>query len=97
MLTDCDSVSLPKLNLVKGAFNLQSSKSLGNTCDKFSAVAGPNEDIRGTFTCKGKVQNVPGSSSASSSGNDDSNAAGSLLIPYATGIIGVIATIFGML
>lgn len=97
-LANLCSLSLPKLSLVKGAFNLESTENIESTCNHFKAISGANSDIRGKFTCESAQKNVPGevSGSGSNSGNSGSGAA-SLIIPYATGIIGIVAAVFGML
>ena len=111
MLTCC-SVTIPELNVVRGAFNLQSSEDLGNTCERFSSL---NQVIRGEFSCKGREENPQGQgsladgtsdsgsggSSTSSSDSSDSTSSGSaastVYISGATGFMGVVAAIFGLL
>lgn len=94
------SVSLPALKLVRGAFYLLSSNNVGSTCTHFNSLKS-SSGIRGTYECKGGQASAAtkgGSNSGSSSGSGSGKSgANSLIIPYATGIIGVVAAIFGML
>jgi hypothetical protein len=105
-LTFC-SVEFPELSDVRGAFNLQSTEVITSSCNHFEPLSeGRANVIKGPFTCAGKRNNPGGTgtlkpgtnaggggaSSASSSG-----AANPVLIPGATGLLGVIAAIFGML
>ena len=100
------SVSLPALQDVKGAFNLQSSQNLTSACNHFQPLSGPNNVIKGTYTCSGGEASPGGTgtlSSGTNSGNGGSSSSSShsfahpLYIPTATGFLGVVAAIFGML
>jgi len=100
-------VELPALKDVRGAFNLQSSSEITEACDHFQSIAGPNLAIKGTYTCKGKESNpgttgtLPGGTSDGGSGGSSSStpssAASAMQITGATGFLGVVAAIFGML
>lgn len=99
------SVELPKLADVRGAFNLQSSGDLNNTCSNFKSLAGSNNVIKGTFTCSGAVEDPssdPSSASATTSGTSSSSTAKSAAAGFAapvavTGLMGVLAAVFGLL
>lgn len=105
-------VKLPALDDVRGAFNLQSSAPL-EACDTFKGMSGQNDVIKGKFTCSGGEEDpsdsssLPagtsntdaGGSSGSGSGSDSnpSSAATAVQITGATGLLGVVAALFGML
>jgi len=104
------SVELPKLMDVRGAFNLQSSKDISDACNHFEPLSGPNNVIKGTYACAGAQQKPGGSGTlpsgtnsgngngTSSSGSSTSSSASSALkITGATGLMGVVAALFGML
>ena len=98
------SLKIPELNEVRGAMNLQSSEDIQDVCDNFSSMASSNGVIRGKFTCKSNngdpktLSEGGGSGSSTGSGSDTSgNAASTRYISGATGVMGVIAAIFGML
>lgn len=103
-------VELPKLMDVRGAFNMQSSKDISDACGHFEPLSGPNNVIKGTYTCSGRQQKPGGTGtlpSGTNSGNGDGTSSGSsasgssaataLKISGATGLMGVVAAIFGML
>lgn len=94
------SVKLPDLSLVLGAFNLYSTQDLGNTCAPFQTKS-TNQEIRGKYMCQGHSASAAGASgsggSGGSGGGSGKSGANSVLIPYATGFIGLVAAIFGML
>lgn len=53
-------VSTPKLGLVKGAFNLQSTGDVQGTCDSFYKPLSSQRKIEGGYTCVGKAINPGG-------------------------------------
>lgn len=93
------SVDLPELKDVRGAFNLQSTQDINSVCSHFKPLSGQNNVIKGTFTCS--TTKTPGgvgtSTSSGSGGTTSSGAANPMLIPGATGVLGVLAAIFGLL
>lgn len=97
------SVSLPELSDVRGAFNLQSTKNINSACDHFEPLSGPNNVIKGEYTCsqtdnpQGTGTLPDGTNSGSSGSTTSSSAAHPMLIPGATGVLGVVAAIFGLL
>jgi len=54
------SVELPSLHDVKGAFNIQSTGQIQDTCDKTFQPLKAKGNIHGSFTCKGEVANPGG-------------------------------------
>jgi hypothetical protein len=96
-------VTLPSLNLVKGAFNLQSDENIDSTCAHFQPLSGPNKDIRGKYTCAGKQKSpggtgtLPSGTNSGGGGNTSSSGSRTVLISSAAGFIGIVAAIFGML
>jgi len=96
-------VSLPALGDVKGAFNLQSSSDITNACNHFQPLSGQNNVIKGTYTCKGDaatpggVGSVQGGTNSGGSNSTSKSGANTVYISGATGILGVVAAIFGML
>ncbi|KAK5138317.1 hypothetical protein LTR08_003378 [Meristemomyces frigidus] len=101
------SVMLPELADVKGAFNLQSTKNIDTACSHFEPLSGENNVIKGTYTCSGEEASpsgvTTGSGSGSSSGSSSSasstasSSANAVYISGASGLMGVVAAIFGML
>lgn len=99
------NASLPKLSDVRGAFNLQSTENIESACSHFEPLSGQNNVIKGEYTCKGEEDSpggtgtLPaGTNSGSGSGSSSSSsAAHPILIPGATGLLGVVAAIFGLL
>ncbi|EMC97309.1 hypothetical protein BAUCODRAFT_33033 [Baudoinia panamericana UAMH 10762] len=102
------NVSLPAISDVRGAFNLTSTGDVSAACSTFRGLSGMNNVIKGTYTCNsGASRSGSGSSSASgsataSSGSSSSSATHSspanvIYISGATGVMGVVAAIFGML
>ncbi|KAK4549771.1 hypothetical protein LTR36_005072 [Oleoguttula mirabilis] len=101
------SVTLPDLEDVKGAFNLQSSGDIDTACSHFEPLSGSNNVIKGTYTCAGGESTVGGTGtltpgtnsggSSTSSSATSSSAANAVLFSGATGLMGVVAAIFGML
>lgn len=99
-----NSVQLPALNNVRGAFNLQSSGDIDAACAHFKPLSGQNNVIKGPYVCAGERQHpggtgtlASGTNSGSGSGSQSSSPANPLIIPGATGVLGVVAAIFGML
>nr|OQO15774.1 hypothetical protein B0A51_16742 [Rachicladosporium sp. CCFEE 5018] len=99
-------VALPSLMDVRGAFNLQSSKDLTDTCNHFQPLSGQNNVIKGTYSCSGGESTPGGSGTLPSGTNSGSGTSGSttsssastaVTITGATGLLGVVAAIFGML
>jgi hypothetical protein len=94
---------------VKGTFNLQStSNQIKSSCNKFTPLHAGNAPVLhgNTFVCKSTnnpkgvngIKGGGGSSSSSSGGSSTSSgAANPILISGATGVMGVVAAIFGML
>lgn len=98
------SVSLPALSDVEGAFNLQSTANIDSVCSTFKPLSGSNNVIKGKYTCAGQLSHPGGqgttpTSSGSSSTSSQSGAASGFYAQSAsiTGVMGVIAAIFGML
>lgn len=94
---------MPQLDNVKGAFNIQSTKTITNSCSAFGKLKNQGI-IRGKYICAGKLSHVggvsnPQASQSSSSGgsSSSSSAANPIYISGATGVMGVVAAIFGML
>jgi len=102
------NVSLPGLSDVRGAFNMQSSEDITDACTHFKSLAGTNNVIKGKFVCAGEQAkpsgqgstptSTGGSSSTSSGSAKSSGAASGLYVPgAATGFMGVVAVMFGLL
>lgn len=106
------SADFPKLKDVRGAFNLQSNQNLDDVCPAFEEYESDSV-IKGEFTCRGEEEdpegqgskepgsspsgNGGGSGGSGSNGGDSDSAAASLKITGATGILGVVAVLFGLL
>lgn len=91
-------VEIPALEDVRGAFTLLSNQDIQEVCSNFQGQAGSARAIKGTFTCRGNTDPKDGSATGSGSGSSSSDSAASpLLIPGATGVLGVVAAIFGLL
>ncbi|KAK3673731.1 cell wall protein Ecm33 [Recurvomyces mirabilis] len=99
-------VDLPAISDIRGAFNLQSAGDISNACNHFKPLSGSNNVIKGTYTCSGGESHPggtgtlsPGTNTGSSSSSSSSakSSANSLYISGTTGLIGVVAAIFGML
>lgn len=96
-------VELPDLSDVRGAFNLQSTENLDDVCNHFQGLAGSNNVIKGEYTCSGEESNpggagtLPDGTNSGSGSSSSSSAAVPMLIPGATGVLGVVAAIFGLL
>lgn len=67
------SVTLPSLSDCRGAFNLQSSADITTDCNTFKNEAGPNNVIKGKFTCAGD-QTSPGGAGTTPSGTSSSSS-----------------------
>lgn len=93
------NVSLPALSDVRGAFNMRSSGNLDSVCSYFNGLSGQNNVIKGKYYCKGQTTpNSAGSpTTSSSSTSSTSSAASPMLIPSLTGVLGVVAALFGLL
>lgn len=107
-----DTADFPALKDVRGAFNLQSEQDLTDVCPEFEKYESDSV-IKGSFTCRGEDTDLGGSGSkdtgsspsgngggdgdSGSSGSDSDSAAASLKITGATGILGVVAVLFGLL
>jgi len=92
---------LPALKQVSGAFNLSSTADISSSCKTFKAIAGPNSVIRGKFVCPTTAPTSTsgngGSGTGSGSSSTPSGAANGMLVPSATGILGLVAVMFGLL
>jgi len=99
------SVSLPALGDVRGAFNLQSSADVSSSCNVFSKLAGTNNVIKGKFQCAGEQAHPGGqgttvtgsSSSSTSTSKGDASGFNARSAAGFTGLMGVVAAMFGML
>lgn len=109
-----ESVELPELERVAGAFNIQSSQDLSDVCPDFADVQGRDNVIRGEFSCAGG-QDEPDSAGSLEDGTNDGSGSGSsgggsssssdsadsgaaaLYISGTTGLLGVVAAVFGVL
>lgn len=56
-------VELPALHDVKGAFNIQSTGDIQQTCDSTFKPLKSKGNIQGSYTCKGSVANPGGQGS----------------------------------
>jgi len=104
------TADFPALKDVKGAFNLQSNQNLDDACEQFQTYK-DDSVIKGVFTCRGEETDPEGTGSdkpegttkgsggskSGSSGGDSEGAAGALKITGATGILGAVALLFGLL
>jgi len=105
-----ETADFPALKDVKGAFNLQSNQNLDDACEQFQTYK-DDSVIKGVFTCRGEETDPEGTGSdkpegttkgsggskGGSSGGDSEGAAGALKITGATGILGAVALLFGLL
>jgi len=95
-------VEIPELDDVRGAMNLQSSENIDEICSHFQGLKG-DRTIKGPYTCAGERSNpqgqgsLPDGTSSGSGSSDSPNPANKAYISGATGVMGVIAAIFGML
>ncbi|KAK6431664.1 cell wall protein Ecm33, partial [Oleoguttula sp. CCFEE 5521] len=83
-----------------------SSEDLTDTCNHFQPLSGQNNVIKGTYSCSGGEFTPGGSGTLPSGTNSGSGTSGSttsssastaVTITGATGLLGVVAAIFGML
>jgi hypothetical protein len=100
------NVMLPALENVRGGFNLQSKQNVDSSCARFKPLSGGRASpIKGKFVCKttaqpqskGNGNSNGGSSTSGGSSSSSSSPANPILISGATGVLGVVAAIFGML
>ncbi|KAK3055367.1 cell wall protein Ecm33 [Extremus antarcticus] len=98
------NVMLPALQNVRGGFNLQSKQNVDSSCARFKPLSGGRASpIKGKFVCKTTAQPQSkgngngGSSTSGGSSSSSSSPANPILISGATGVLGVVAAIFGML
>lgn len=96
------SIDLPKLEDVRGAFNIQSEEDIADQCTAFKKEAGEGKTIKGKFQCAGKQSNPGGadtkpSSTGSGSSASSTGAAGHLDVTNAAGLgaAGVLAAMLG--
>lgn len=92
-----ETVELPELADVRGAFNLQSTSNI--SCDTFEELRS-NRVIKGKYTCvpdSANPEGLDGTSTTSDGSSSSSSAAHPMIIPGATGVLGVVAAIFGLL
>ncbi len=101
----CDSVQFPSITDVRGTFTLLSKNDISSDCSHFQSLhSGRASTIKGAVKCKGSQSHVPGTSSSSGgssgtsgSSSSSSGAANAVYISGATGVLGVVAAMFGML
>lgn len=90
---DLTSVQTPKINFVKGVFNLQSTNDLGNTCDFYNNIKsklGPAPK----YVCQGKLNEARTAGGGTSGGNSTKNAAFPLhMQPTYLGLAGLAAVL----
>ncbi|ORY09375.1 hypothetical protein BCR34DRAFT_589356 [Clohesyomyces aquaticus] len=94
-------IAIPSLNDVKGAFNLQSTGNVQDTCDNFFKPLKSKGKIQGKFVCVGSVAKPGGEGSTPSvtgtgAGAKKTGAASSLNAPggAAVGLMGLAAALF---
>jgi hypothetical protein len=58
---------LPSLKDAQGAFNIQSTGNLDESCKIFDGQAGQNDVIKGKYTCAGTLSNPGGADSTPTS------------------------------
>ncbi|KAI9893332.1 MAG: hypothetical protein M1814_000462 [Vezdaea aestivalis] len=90
------NVSLPSLKDVRGGFNLQTRADYSG-CSGFQSLSGPNNVIKGTFTCKGNEKNPGGATGTSTGTNAKKTGAASHIQVSAAGMVGVAAGMVGLL
>lgn len=90
---DLTEVATPKINFVKGVFNLQSTNDLGNTCDFYNNIKsklGPAPK----YVCQGKLNEARTAGGGTSGGNTTKNAAFPLHVqPTYLGLAGLAAVL----
>jgi len=80
-------IDFPKLNDVKGAFDVISTKDIKSSCDKFSQLSssGGGGQIQGSFTCDSNNANAnQDTSSGSGGGSGNGNSAAGIAINMAS-------------
>lgn len=83
--------------------NLQSSENIDSVCSHFQPLSQNSGVIRGKFSCAGerahpgREGSLPDGTSSGSGSSSSSSAASYRYISGATGVMGVIAAMFGML
>lgn len=91
-------VEMPKLDYVKGVFNLQSEGDLGNTCDAYKKLNDQNKvGPKNKFKCEGKLQkagNAGTSSGSQSSSSPSDSAATPVQVQTYLGLAGLFAAMF---
>ncbi|KAF1814604.1 hypothetical protein P152DRAFT_281335 [Eremomyces bilateralis CBS 781.70] len=99
-----ESVALPSLGDVRGAFYIASTEDIKSECDKYKSVNGPNKIIKGKFTCESKPTassggGSGGSSTGSGSGTTSSGSAALLDVSSTAmmGWTGFLAAMLGLL
>jgi len=101
-----NSLELPVIGDVRGTFNLTSSGNINSTCARFAKIAGKNSAIKGKYTCTPNDgaaaynASIDGTSGSSGSSNGTKiGAASTVMLPGAamTGLLGLVAVMFGML
>lgn len=103
IIADQSSVALPAIKDVKGAFRVISDKDISQSCSRFDDKAGSNKAIKGEYECNGNDQgasttkNGDGSSTSGGSSTSSKGVASGLYVPATTGLMGVLAAIFGLL
>lgn len=89
---------MPKLDYVKGVFNLQSEGDLGNTCDAYKKLNDQNKvGPKNKFKCEGKLQkagNAGTSSGSQSSSSPSDSAATPVQVQTYLGLAGLFAAMF---
>lgn len=96
-------VTLPGLTDVRGAFTLVSDADITDSCNTFKSESGTSAVIKTTPNCQGMDPNAlteggnGTSTSSGSSSTTSSSTANAVVITGATGLLGVVAAIFGML
>lgn len=93
------SIELPKLNDVRGAFDVLSSKNLTETCATFDDLG---DVVQGSESCQGdssdsSTADSDGSDTSSSGSSTKKGAAASMIIPGSTIVLGLVAALFGLL
>jgi hypothetical protein len=97
LLISC-SVSTPKLDNVKGAFNLQSSGQLNDTCDFYKDLHSKKLIQSKDYTCEGTLidPGTQGHDGTKQSGSGDKKGAATSLSPVngALGLAAMVAVLF---
>lgn len=91
------SVETPKLNFVKGVFNLQSTADIGDTCTFYDDLEDKKKVPKTDYQCKGKLKEAgtAGSTPTGGSDNKPSGAASPLNVQSTyLGLAGLAAVLF---